>query len=147
MPTITFEESDILSTTLVDPAWYPCKIESVEEKLSKAGDSNVFIVSMTIIGGKFKGVPLVRYFSDKPMARRFMIPFMNAVFGKVGSGDSMELDDAVGSKLLVHVTQEENDGMTRNVAQGFKAYKAKKAPKKVAPPVQDDDDDDDYSDL
>ena len=66
MPKMRYTAEDLLRGTLIEEAsWYPTKVSKIEEAEADTDKSQNVIVHLTILDGKYKGVPLMRYFNEK----------------------------------------------------------------------------------
>ena len=113
MPVVTFNERDLRKGTVVEPAWYRCRIESVGEapaKVSDKGPSTNYPVEATILFNgdsgdvKFAGTPLDFNFNSKAIG--FAIGFLQAFGVEVKAGTRFDLNSAAGREVDIFV---END--------------------------------------
>lgn len=113
MPVVSFSKRDLLRNTIVEPAWYRVRIDSVGESPAKdqtKGPSTNFPVEGTIIKNadngdtKFQDVPLDWMFNSKAIG--FAVGFLDALGVKVEADKRFELAAAVGKEIDVFV---END--------------------------------------
>lgn len=125
MPIVTFTQKDTLRGTLVNPAWYRAKIDSVGEKPSSDGQSTNYPVSATILfdgdtgDTRFKGVPLDWNFNSKAMG--IAIPFVEAVTGDKPEPDKrVELAAAVGEEIDIYVNHKTYEGRLLNDVKSFR---------------------------
>ena len=113
MPTVQFNDRDLLRGKVVTPAWYRVRIESVGEapaKASEKGPSTNYPVEGTILfngdtGDKeFANVPLDWNFNSKAIG--FAVGFLQAFGVEVKANTRFDLKSAEGRELDVFV---END--------------------------------------
>jgi hypothetical protein len=113
MPTVQFNDRDLLRGKVVTPAWYRVRIESVGEapaKASEKGPSTNYPVEGTILfngdtGDKeFASVPLDWNFNSKAIG--FAVGFLQAFGVEVKANTRFDLKSAEGRELDVFV---END--------------------------------------
>jgi len=123
MPIISFSKKDILRGVILDPAWYRVKIDETGEKRSKAGDSDNYLMSATVIrnadngdGGSDKkpiaGVPLDWNFNSKAIG--FMVGFFEALGQTVEEGKRFDLDATVGEVIDIFVENDTYEGRPVN---------------------------------
>jgi len=61
-----YSAEDLLRGTLIEePAWYPMLVTGIREAEAENDGSQNVIVDLKILDGKYKGVPLMRYFNEK----------------------------------------------------------------------------------
>lgn len=66
MPKMRYTAEDLLRGTLIEEAaWYPTEVKKIEEAEADTDKSQNVIVHLVILDGKYKGVPLMRYFNEK----------------------------------------------------------------------------------
>lgn len=113
MPIISFTDRDILRGTVVDPAWYRMRIETVGEqpaKQSEKGPSTNYPIEGTILFNgdngdtKFANVPIDWNFNSKAMG--FAVGFLKSFGIEVKPNVRFELKSAEGLEIDVYV---END--------------------------------------
>ena len=106
---IEFTQRDILRGKIVEPAWYRVKIESIEKKLSAAGDSTNFVMEGTIIKNadngdtKFAGVPTPAGWNFNTKAVGFMVGYFEAFGVEVAAGSRFDEMQTVGKELDVYI--------------------------------------------
>lgn len=133
---ITIGREDILRGKIVDPGWHTCVVKDVNEDLSKAGDSTNYIVDLTVQDGKFAGVPMKKYFSEKAVG--FMTNYFKAfgVQGLDGKAERVvitpEMFNATIGRVVdvMVVTGSYNNAPTNNVMD----FRAKSGGAASAPP-------------
>lgn len=120
MAIVEIGNREILMSTLVDPAWYRVRIDSVGEEPAKAsekGPSTNYPVEATILFDgdtgdvKFKDVPLRWNFNSKAIG--FAVGFLEALGVEVKPG-RFDLQAAEGQTLDVYVEHSEYQNRTRN---------------------------------
>lgn len=113
MPIIQFGKRDLMRGTVVTPAWYRVRIDSVGEapaKASEKGPSTNYPVEGTILFNgdngdtQYAGVPLDWNFNSKAIG--FAVGFLQAFGVEVKEGTRFDLNAASGKELDVFV---END--------------------------------------
>ena len=119
MPIVEFSNEDILRSKIVDPAWYRVRIDSVDEGMSKAGDSTNYRISGTILrnaddgSDKFSNVPAPLWiFNSK--AKGFMVGFFESLGGEVAPGARFDFANAVGKEIDVFIENEMYEGRMVN---------------------------------
>lgn len=118
MPIIQFEDRDILRGTVLEPAWYRVRIDSIGEALSKDRGSTNYPVEGTVLFNadngdtKFANVPLDWNFNSKALG--FARGFLTALGVEVKSQQRFELAEAVGSEVDVYVENGEWQGRIVN---------------------------------
>ena len=120
MPLIDFSEEDILRSKIVEPAWYRCKIETVElPAISSKGDSTNYVLKGKILfnadsGDKtFAGVPCP-YWGFNSKAKSNMVGLFAAFGAEPKSGSRMELNDVEGKEIDVFIENDLYNGQTVN---------------------------------
>lgn len=109
-PVIQFSERDVLKGTIVEPAWYRMRIDSVGEapaKASEKGPSTNYPVEGTILFNgdngdtKFANVPIDWNFNSKAIG--FAKGFIESLGGTVEANKRIELKAAEGETIDVFV--------------------------------------------
>jgi len=124
----SFSATDLLRGTIIEPAWYRVKIESIGEKPSKDGGSTNYpvegIVQYNSDSGDtaFAGVPLVWNFNSKAMG--FAIGFLEALGIEVQPDTRYDLSKSAGEEIDVFVENGEYQG--RLVNRVNHKYRAKR---------------------
>ena len=121
---IEFSESDILSSKIVNPAWYRVHIESVEDRTSKDGQSTNSWIKGKIVfdadsGSKeFSGVatPYLWLFNSKGAFAA--VGFCACLGMEPGAGKRADLSNATGKDLDVFIGNLLVEGTMRNVITG-----------------------------
>jgi hypothetical protein len=115
---IEFTRRDILRGTVVEPAWYRCKIDSVNKKLSSKGDSTNYNFEASIIKNadngdtKFQEVPVNWNFNSKAIS--FMVDFFKAFGVEVTAGSRFDENQTVGKELDIYIENGEYEGRIVN---------------------------------
>lgn len=113
MPQVEFTNRDLLRSTIVEPAWYRVRIETVGEapaKQSEKGPSTNYPIEGTVLFNgdngdtKYAGVPIDWNFNSKAMG--FAVGFLKAFGVEPQAGVKIELKSAEGRELDVFI---END--------------------------------------
>lgn len=116
----TYSADDVARAQVVDSAiWLPCVISDYNEKPSKDGASINHVVDFKVIGEKFKGLPLRKFFSEKAPSAAF--PFLNAMNADVNkSGGTFDFNAARGRNIMVYVVPKEYEGRMTNSVEDFR---------------------------
>lgn len=110
MPVVTFSDRDLLRGTIVEPAWYRIRIDSVGEapaKASEKGPSTNYPVEGTILFNgdtgdkKFSNTPIDWNFNSKAIG--FAVGFLQAFGVEIKAGQRFDLKAAEGKELDVFV--------------------------------------------
>lgn len=121
MPIISFSDRDLLRGTVVTPAWYRVKIDSVGEAPAKASDkgpSTNYPVEATIMFNgdngdtQFRTVPLDWNFNSKAIG--FAVGFLKAFGVDVKAGTRFDLKSAEGKEVDVYVENDTYQGRIVN---------------------------------
>jgi hypothetical protein len=120
MPLVEFNESDLLRSKIVSPAWYRMDLGMVSEwNPSKAGDSNNCTIEATIVCNadngdtEFHGVPITLQFNDKPKAKGFIEGFLKALGVDVQPG-RFDLGAAAGQQVDAYIENDTYEGRILN---------------------------------
>jgi len=120
MPFIEFSERDMKRQVIVEPAWYRVRVDEVNEKTAKNGNSqNYFIEGTILFNGdngdtKYQGVPTPAGWLFNELAKSFAIGYLSAFGAKVEPGKRFELADSVGRELDVFIENGTWDSRTVN---------------------------------
>ena len=61
-----YSAEDLLRGTLIEEAeWYPVQVKDIKEDQAEKDQSQNIIVELVILDGKYKGVPVLRWFNEK----------------------------------------------------------------------------------
>ena len=127
MPFLDVSSDDIQRGKLLTPDWYRVRIDSVEESLSKNGDSKNIILKGRILfnandgSEEFKDVP-IPYWNFNSKAPGFAIGFMNAIGHPVDHAGRIDLSLAEGKEVDVFITNElYNNSMVNRVNHRYRA--------------------------
>jgi hypothetical protein len=118
VPIIQFGDRDILRGTVLEPAWYRVRIDSIGEQLSKDRGSTNYPVEGTVLFNadngdtRYANVPLDWNFNSKAIG--FAAGFLKALGQEAKSGQRFELADAAGSEIDVYVENGEYQGRVVN---------------------------------
>jgi hypothetical protein len=119
------QAEDLLRGTIIDEAgWYPCTVQSAEEKLSKSGDSMNCNITFKLLGPeKYNGVTVYKTFSEK--APGMAAPFFLACGAKADENGKLlpgefDFDATVGRKLQVYIKQRVYEGRPQNDVADFR---------------------------
>lgn len=120
MPFVEFNESDLLRSKIVTPAWYRLDIGMVSEWTpTKAADSNNCTVECVIMFNadngdeEFKGVPITLQFNDKPKAKGFIEGFLKALGVEVQAG-RYDIGAASGHQVDAYIENDTYEGRILN---------------------------------
>jgi hypothetical protein len=120
MPIVEFNESDLLRSKIVTPAWYHLDIGMVSEWTpTKAQDSNNCVIETVIQRNadngdeEFKGVPITLQFNDKPKAKGFIEGFLRALGVEVAAG-RFDLGAASGKQIDAFIENDTYEGRILN---------------------------------
>ncbi len=121
MPLITITAKDIKRGIIVEPAWYAVRVDSVDDKTSKSGSSQNFVMEGEILYNadtgdtKYSGTPTPQGWLFNEKAISFAIPFLQACGATVdANGGRFELADAVGKVLDIFIENGTWEGRTVN---------------------------------
>jgi hypothetical protein len=122
MPIINITERDMLRGTIIEPAWYRVRVDSVGEKTAKSGTSQNYPLEGTILFNgdtgdtRYAGVPTPSTWLFNEGAMGFASDFIAAITGQpLGKkGGRFELADAVGKELDVFIENGTWEGRTNN---------------------------------
>lgn len=138
MPVITFGERDILRGTVVEPAWYRVKIDSVGESPAAAQPGKTpsmnYPVEATVIRNadngdtKFANVPVDWNFNSKAIG--FAVGFLQAFGVEVKANTRFDLKSAEGRELDVFIENDTYNGRLKNQVN-HKYRVAQEAPQTV----------------
>lgn len=122
MPLLNITTRDLLSSKIVEPAWYVVLVDDVEERTSKAGTSQNFFILGTIEKNadngstEFAGVPTPPrgwVFNEQYPANA--VGFIQSLGKSIDpKGERIELADAKGMRLEVFIGNGTFDGKTVN---------------------------------
>lgn len=113
MPVVSFSDRELLRGTVVEPAWYRMRIESVGEapaKTSEKGPSTNYPVEGTILFNgdtgdtKYRGVPIDWNFNSKAIG--FSVGYLKCFGVDLKPGVRYDLASSAGKEIDVYV---END--------------------------------------
>jgi hypothetical protein len=118
MPIIELSQSDILRSTLVEPAWYELLLGETSEKESKDGQSINYSIESEVVKNAddgsedFAGVPITLRFNSK--APGFFKGFFEALGEEVVAGKRMELAACAGKRIVALIEHNEFQGQMSN---------------------------------
>jgi hypothetical protein len=121
MPKMRYTAEDLLRGTLIEEAaWYPTKVSKIEEAEADTDKSQNVIVHLTILDGKYKGVPLMRYFNEK--APGFIKDYAEACgFSLNEKGGDFDFDATLNKVIDTFVEQrKDNKGNLQNNCARFR---------------------------
>lgn len=114
---IEISDKDILRSRLITPGWYRVRIDSVNEALSKAGDSTNFVVDATVLKGadgseEYAGCP-TPYWNFNSKAPGFVVGFL-ASLGVDPKAGRYDLAKSVGKEIEIFIKNEMYEGRMVN---------------------------------
>lgn len=121
MPVVTFSHRDLMRGTVIEPAWYRVRIETVGEQPAKASDkgpSTNYPVEGTILfngdngNTKFAGMPLDWNFNSKAVG--FAVGFLAGFGVEVKAGTRFDLKSAEGKEIDIYVENDTYQGRLTN---------------------------------
>lgn len=119
MPIVSFSQRDLLRGTIVEPAWYRCRVVSVGEAPSSKGDSTNYPVEIEIIKNadngdtQFAGVPVTYNFNSKALG--FAIGFVECFTGrKPAPNERIDLAAAEGREIDIFIENGLYQGRPKN---------------------------------
>lgn len=119
MPTIQFTTETIKADTKLPLKWYRVKIESVEVKTSKAGDSDVYHTKFIVQEPEaYAGVPIMAYFTEK--APGVLIKFAKCFYKEITSDINFDPEQTVGREILVWASFDDEGAFKANRILEFK---------------------------
>ena len=118
---LSITRESLLRGTTVTPGWYKMEVKSVIQTAAKTDGSDMIKLVFCIVEGKFEGVPIDQYFSEK--APGFAVPFIEAIQGRKVNPDGEEFDMALsqGRLLMGYVKNDEYQGRLTNKVADFRA--------------------------
>lgn len=126
---LRIQAEDLLRGVVIDDAgWYPVVVQTTEEKLAKAGDSNNCNVTLKLLGPeKYQGVVVYRTFSEKApgMAASFFIACGAKTDdkGKLVPGE-FDFKACEGRKISAYIKQRVYEGRPQNDVADFRPLSA-----------------------
>jgi hypothetical protein len=124
MPIVEYSQKDILQGTVVEPAWYTCKVDNVGEEPSKDKQSTNYPVEATIIKNgdtgdtKFAGVPIRWNFNSKAIG--MSLGFLKSFGVEPQPGQRIDLAAAQGNTLDIMIGNKEYEGRILNDVKGYR---------------------------
>ena len=119
MPIVEFSVRDLKRGTIVEPAWYTCRVTSVGEAPSKKGDSTNYPVEFEIVCNAdngdttHAGVPVTNNFNSKAIGRA--VGFIESIAGaKPEPGKRIDLAAAEGRLIDVFIENDIYEGRPKN---------------------------------
>jgi hypothetical protein len=110
MAVVQFSERDILRGTIIEPAWYRVRIDTVGESAAadkgKGASTNYPVEGTILFNGdngdiKFKNCPIDWNFNSKAVG--FAVGFLKAFGVEVAAGQRFDLKSAEGREIDVYV--------------------------------------------
>jgi hypothetical protein len=118
--TFSASKEDILRSKSITPGVYTGVVKSVTQKAAKTDGSTNTVFTFVIQGspnGIFDGVPVDALFSEK--APGFAAELISILQGKKWEGEPVDLDNAVGKKVKIHVVNDVYNGRKTNKIDGY----------------------------
>jgi len=116
-----YSAEDLLRGTQIEEAeWYPVLVKDIREDSAETDGSQNVIVELVVEDGKYKGVPVLRYFNEK--APGFIKDFAAANGVElVASGGTFEFESAKGKHIDAFIEQrKDNKGNMQNNVSRFR---------------------------
>ena len=124
MPKMRYSAEDLLRGTLIEEAaWYTLKVAGIREEEAKKDSSQNIIADLLIISdGKYKGVPVMRWFNEK--APGFIKDYAEACGTPlVEGGGDFEFDSTKGKVIDGFIEQRKDDkGNLQNNVSRFRKH-------------------------
>ncbi len=124
MPKMRYSAEDLLRGTLIEAAaWYALRVEGIREEEAKTdGSQNVIVDLLIISDGKYKGVPVPRYFNEK--APGFIKDFAEACGTPlIEGGGNFEFDSTKGKTIDGYIEQRKDEkGNLQNSVARFRKH-------------------------
>jgi hypothetical protein len=121
MAKMRYSAEDLLRGTLIqEAAWYPTKVSKIEEAEADTDKSQNIIVHLVILEGKYKAVPLMRYFNEK--APGFIKDYAEACgFPMQEGGGEFDFDRTINKVIDTFVEQrKDTKGNLQNNCSRFR---------------------------
>jgi hypothetical protein len=121
MPKMRYTAKDLLRGTMIEePGWYPLHVDSIKEDEAKSDSSQNVIVENVIEDGKYRGVPVLRWFNEK--AAGFIKDFAEACdINLDDEGGEFEFQMTVGKHIDGFIEQRKDDkGNLQNTITKFR---------------------------
>ena len=121
MAKLRYSAEDLLKGKLVEEVgWYPVRVSGIEEKEARDGSQNI-IVTCVIEDGKYKGVPVLRYYNEKGAG--FIKNIAEAAeIALEDNGGVFDFDLLLNKSLDAYIEQRKDDeGNMRNDIKRFRA--------------------------
>jgi hypothetical protein len=117
MPIVDFSQEDIDRSKVLEPAFYRCVIDSVEEKLSKDGTSYNYWLKGRVLrnadSGKEVSIPTPMWiFNSK--AKSNIVAIFRALGKDISAGSRVEMNELQSKELDVFIGNEEYNGTMQN---------------------------------
>lgn len=113
-------KEDLMRGTVVEPGWYNVEVAAANDELAKDGQSTNCVVDFKIIEGKFEGVKVRTWFSEK--APGMVVPFATAFGIKFDPQKGGDFDPTitVGRKLRIYITNQEYNKKMQNQVSDYR---------------------------
>lgn len=126
---IEYSKEDLLQSTVVEPAWYRVRIEEVEERLSKDGNStNAWLKGKILYAAdtkdvKYADVPTPKFWMFNSKAPWNTVGFISALGGEVGVGKRVDIGPGLAGKELDVFIENElyNGSMVNAIKHKYRA--------------------------
>lgn len=118
---VSFTDEDLKRGELIEPGWYTVTIETVEEALSKNGQSTNYVLKGKIVRNgdngdqKYAGYP-IPYWNFNSKAPGLMQGYFKALLNtdKLETGVRYDLAAGIGKQIDVMIENKEYEGVMRN---------------------------------
>jgi len=111
---------DILSGKVIPPAWYRCRVKSVNQEQAKSDGSTNYVFQFVVNEGPYKDTPLKKWYVNEK-APGVATGFIEIMTGKEVQPDvEYDLETSVGKIIDVKVKNTEFNGRMGNDVDGFR---------------------------
>jgi hypothetical protein len=125
--------------TTVEDGEYPAKFAGYEEKDTQFGKT--VILQFELLDEENRGVPLSGMASQKLTPKAKLRGWIEGMLGRpLETGENVNLDALIGSKVMLYVTTEDTDKGMFNRIEKIRKPKSKAAAKPAPKPVVEDED-------
>lgn len=121
MAKMHYSAEDLLRGTLIEEAaWYPVAVKDIREEEAEKDNSQNIIVELTIEGGRYNGVPVLRWFNEK--APGFIKDYASANGIDLDkNGGDFDFDVTKGAHIDAFIEQrKDNKGNLQNNVARFR---------------------------
>lgn len=118
---ISLTREDILSSKVLPPGWYLCRIKDVTTEPSKGDNSTNYIFQFVVSDGQFKDTSLKKWYANEKYMG-VLTELLSVLLGReVTPEDNIDLESTKGKNIRIKVKNTEWNGRMGNEAEGFKA--------------------------